>query len=170
MNRDRQWTKGLILNGLITLLLMIMIFGFSAGTADESSVLSLKVTEWLMGLIYPEYSALSADQQYGVFSMLHMLVRKLAHFGEYALLGAALRQFLWTFPLRWPGTAAWIMATLYAVLDEWHQTFVSGRSGQLRDICIDSAGALAGVFLAAAATALIMEKLRKRPKEDTKSA
>ena len=87
-----------------------------------------------------------------------------------ALLGAALRQFLWTFPLRWPGTAAWIMATLYAVLDEWHQTFVSGRSGQLRDICIDSAGALTGVFLAAAATALIMEELRKRPEKDAKSA
>lgn len=170
MNRDRQWTKGLILNGLITLLLMIMIFGFSAGTGDESSTLSLKVTEWLMRLIYPEYYALNAGRQYGAFALLHMLVRKLAHFGEYALLGAALRQFLWTFPLRWPGTAAWIMATLYAVLDEWHQTFVSGRSGQLRDICIDSAGALAGVFLAAAATVLIMEKLRKRPKEDTKSA
>ena len=170
MNRDRQWTKSLILNGLITLLLMIMIFGFSAGTGDESSALSLKVTEWLMRLIYPEYYTLNAGRQSGAFALLHLLVRKLAHFGEYALLGAALRQFLWTFPLRWPGAAAWTAATLYAVLDEWHQTFVSGRSGQLRDICIDSAGALTGVFLAAAATALIMEELRKRPEKDAKSA
>ena len=80
----------------------------------------------------------------------------------------ALRQFLRSFPIRWPGAAAWLAAALYAVLDEWHQTFVAGRSGQLRDICIDSAGALSGVFLAAAAAAVITEKQRKKAEEDAK--
>ena len=170
MNKDHQWTKGRILNGVIILALMLMIFGFSAGNGEESSSLSAKLTTWLMRLIYPEYDALSQGQRAGAFALLHLLVRKTAHFSEYALLGAALRQFLWTFPLRRPGAAAWLAATLYAALDEWHQTFVSGRSGQLWDICIDSAGALFGVFLAADAAAVIMEKLRKRPKENTKSA
>ena len=113
---------------------------------------------------------MSEGKRAGAFALLHLLVRKTAHFTEYALLGAALRQFLRTFPLRRPGAAAWLAATLYAVLDEWHQPFVAGRSGQLRDICIDSAGALSGVFLAAAAAAVIAEKLRKKQKEDTESA
>ena len=162
MNKDHQWTKGRILNGVIILALMLMIFGFSAGNGEESSSLSAKLTTWLMRLIYPEYDALSQGQRAGAFALLHLLVRKAAHFSEYALLGAALRQFLWTFPLRRPGAAAWLAATLYAALDEWHQTFVSGRSGQLRDICIDSAGALFGILVAASITAVVLSRARYR--------
>ena len=162
MNRKHQWTKGRIINGIIALLLMVMIFMFSAGTGDESSELSRKVTEWLMRLIYPEYAQMGSGQQAGAFALLHFIVRKLAHFSEYALLGAALRQFLWTFPLKFPGLPAWLAATLYAVLDEWHQTFVSGRAGQLRDICIDSAGALFGILVAAAITAVVLSRARYR--------
>lgn len=39
----------------------------------------------------------------------------------------------------------WIIAALYAASDEIHQLFVPGRSGQLSDVILDSAGALAGV-------------------------
>ena len=118
--------------------------------------------QYLMRWIYPEYSTMGSGAQAGAFALLHFLVRKLAHFSEYALLGAALRQFLWTFPLKFPGVPAWLAATLYAVLDEWHQTFVAGRAGQLRDICIDSAGALFGVLVAAGVTAVVMSRVRQR--------
>lgn len=39
----------------------------------------------------------------------------------------------------------WFIAALYAASDEIHQLFVPGRSGQLSDVILDSAGALAGV-------------------------
>lgn len=39
----------------------------------------------------------------------------------------------------------WLIAALYAASDEIHQLFVPGRSGQLSDVILDSAGALAGV-------------------------
>ena len=130
INQKHQWTKGRILNGAIALLLMVMIFLFSAGNGDDSSELSTKVTEWLMGLIYPEYATLSAGKQAGAFALLHLLVRKAAHFGEFALLGAALRQFLWTFPIRWPGLPAWLAATLYAALDG------SARILEFQDVAI----------------------------------
>lgn len=39
------------------------------------------------------------------------------------------------------------IAVLYAAADEFHQRFVPGRSGQLRDVCIDGAGALLGVLM-----------------------
>ena len=162
MNQKHRWTKGRILNGVIALLLMAMIFMFSANTGDESSELSRKVTEHLMRWIFPEYSAMGGGAQAGAFALMHFLVRKLAHFSEYALLGAALRQFLWTFPLKFPGLPAWLAATVYAVLDEWHQTFVSGRAGQFRDICIDSAGALFGVLVAAGITAVVMSRVRQK--------
>ena len=39
----------------------------------------------------------------------------------------------------------WFIAALYAASDEIHQLFVPGRSGQLSDVILDSAGTLAGV-------------------------
>ncbi|UYJ41604.1 MAG: VanZ family protein [Lachnospiraceae bacterium] len=36
---------------------------------------------------------------------------------------------------------SWMIAVLYACTDEYHQLFVPGRSGQLRDVMIDAVGA-----------------------------
>ena len=43
---------------------------------------------------------------------------------------------------------AWVVGTLYAASDEIHQLFVPGRSGQLRDVLLDSDGVAAGILLA----------------------
>ncbi len=68
-----------------------------------------------------------------------LLLRKLAHVTEYAILAAllcrALRSVL-------PAVA---IASLYAVSDEVHQTFVEGRLGTPRDVAIDLVGILVGV-------------------------
>lgn len=40
-----------------------------------------------------------------------------------------------------------ILAALYASTDEFHQLFVPGRSGQFRDVLIDSCGAAAGTLI-----------------------
>jgi VanZ family protein len=82
-----------------------------------------------------------------------LLVVKGWHATEYAILvvvGAAMLR-------RWQrgraGKAiqsAFAFAILYAATDEWHQTFVPGRHGSLRDVLIDSMGALlAAVCLSA---------------------
>ena len=42
---------------------------------------------------------------------------------------------------------AWLAGTLYAMTDEIHQSFVPGRSCELRDMGIDSCGVLAGVLV-----------------------
>lgn len=68
-------------------------------------------------------------------------VRKLAHLGEYAVLGALAGRAAGR-PL--PALA---LGAAYAATDEWHQTFVPGRSGQAADVLLDSAGAAAGAWL-----------------------
>lgn len=90
--------------------------------------------------------------------LMSMVLRKSAHFGIYAVLGgflvlAASRYYLnvwatvnmWT-PLR-KLFVPWTVAVLYAISDEFHQSFVFGRSGELRDVLIDGAGALLGILL-----------------------
>ncbi len=66
------------------------------------------------------------------------VLRKLAHAVEYGLLF-----LLWLRALRWSGRAAWWaagIAILYAISDEFHQSFVEGRHGSPWDVAIDVAG------------------------------
>jgi len=77
-----------------------------------------------------------------------LLLRKLAHATEYAILGLLLLRAL---------GRAWLalgLGVLYAGSDELHQHFVSGRHGSPIDVAIDAAGVLIGVFLVRRALAL----------------
>jgi VanZ family protein len=69
------------------------------------------------------------------------LLRKLAHAGEYAVLGALL--------LRATGRVgiAFALGLLYAMSDELHQSYVPGRLGSPVDVAIDAAGLACGVVL-----------------------
>jgi len=68
-----------------------------------------------------------------------LVLRKLAHAAEYALLAALLLRAL---ARPW---LAFLFALAYAVSDEFHQHFVRGRSGTPRDVAVDAAGALIGL-------------------------
>ena len=70
-----------------------------------------------------------------------LVLRKLAHAAEYAVLGALLAR-----ALRSPGVAV-AAGVLYAVSDEVHQAFVPGRLGSPIDVAIDAVGVVAGVVL-----------------------
>ena len=70
-----------------------------------------------------------------------LILRKLAHTGEYALLAALLLRAL---ARPWPALA---IAVAYAASDELHQHFVRGRVGSPRDIAIDAAGAAIGLIV-----------------------
>ena len=70
-----------------------------------------------------------------------LLLRKIAHAAEYAVLGALLAR-----ALPRPGLAV-AFGVLYAVSDEAHQAFVPGRLGSPIDVAIDAVGVVAGVVL-----------------------
>ena len=101
----------------------------------------------LMGVIFV-LSSLPADpEQHGV---LYVLSRKVAHFCEYALLAALWWRALRTrVPHRRALVLGFVIAVLYAVSDEFHQTFESGRNGSPIDVGIDAAGALTALCLIA---------------------
>ena len=77
-----------------------------------------------------------------------VLVRKAAHFTEYAVLGF----FMGLQWVRRDGRSRfWLpegLCLAAACVDEGIQLFVSGRAGQLRDVCIDLCGATLGVLVA----------------------
>ncbi len=137
---------------ILTLLIMTFIFLQSALPADLSSTESGVIVEWILRTFG---SLIPLDEETLVF-----VVRKGAHFMEYLILGG----FLLLAVKEWMPPAdiangkethagrklilpAWVLGTLYAVSDEVHQYFVPGRSCELRDIVIDSCGALTGAVL-----------------------
>jgi VanZ family protein len=69
-----------------------------------------------------------------------LVLRKLAHTAEYAVLGALLFRAL---RRPWP---AIVVGALYATSDEVHQHFVQGRHGAWYDVLIDSVGVTIGVL------------------------
>ncbi len=70
-----------------------------------------------------------------------LVLRKIAHACEFALLGALLLRALRD------ERAALLAGVAYATSDEVHQLFVAGRVGSPRDVFIDSLGVAAGVLL-----------------------
>jgi len=84
------------------------------------------------------------------FASWHFLFRKTGHFVGYFILSVLLfRSWRATFPRltmqwRFPWAAvALFSASLVAVLDEWHQSFLPSRTGTVSDVVLDSAAALA---------------------------
>jgi VanZ family protein len=75
-------------------------------------------------------------------------IKKTAHFFEYGLLALAFYHSLkgpWRICQPTIAQKAWVLATLYAVTDEFHQWFIPTRTATPRDVVIDSIGAAAGL-------------------------
>ena len=149
----KSWIKknGLWLSALLVIAVMVMIYCFSAQTGTQSGALSGKVTRWVLNLVLPEFENFSPEKQTHLCSTVGLIIRKLAHFSEYALLGFSLilhvHQVQKRTKVALPWLWAWGIGTLYAATDEFHQGFVAGRGPSIVDVGIDSAGVIAGVLL-----------------------
>jgi hypothetical protein len=71
-----------------------------------------------------------------------LVLRKVAHAAEFAVLGVLLLR-----AVQRP-TLAFLLASAYAVSDEIHQTFVPGRLGSPLDVLIDMSGVAVGIAVA----------------------
>jgi VanZ family protein len=97
------------------------------------------IIEPLLRLLMPSISAEKAD-------MIHGIIRKLGHVAEYFILGILLfrafrsdsRELL---ILRW-SVSSLLVVVIYAVSDEFHQSFISTRTASLVDIGIDTLGGI----------------------------
>ncbi len=141
---------------MLLLLWMGVIFYFSAQVQSDSASSSNLVTD----LLYRLYAALSRApvSREGFVALFAQPVRKLAHFGEFLILGVLARlnaeEHLKKDRLKW----SCLFSVAYAFSDEFHQYFVQGRYCSLKDVAIDSLGAVTGIFLCH----LIMKGCQKR--------
>jgi len=142
---------------LIVLCWLAMIFLLSNQPADHSNQLSQGVTEKVIGSIES-----LTDHQLDREQWNHW-IRKNAHFFIYCILGILLMITLTAYKIRlWRAVMfSFGISVVYAISDEVHQLFVSGRGAQVQDVFIDSAGAALGIALFALVYSLIYSS-RKR--------
>jgi VanZ family protein len=97
----------------------------------------LPVLLWA-GLIFGLSSIPSLGTGLGTWDLI---LRKLAHITEYAVLAVLLARVV-------SARLALGLALLYAIADEFHQTFVRGRHGSPVDVAVDLVGIVAGLLVA----------------------
>lgn len=109
-------------------------------------------SDWFSGrhtgaILLPALRLLLPGASEATVHLAHGLVRKAAHFTEYAVLAVLLVRALQPAG-RLRARAAVLAVVLGALLagaDELHQAFVPSRTAALRDVLVDVAGVAAGV-------------------------
>jgi VanZ family protein len=123
---------------LPVLIWMAVIFGASAD--PQSHERSRHIFRPILLWLFPHMS----DQD---FEKIHLVLRKCCHLTEYAILGLLVFRALSHSktnlpPWSWPRVGgALLIVFLYAATDEYHQSFVPGRTALFSDVCIDTGGA-----------------------------
>lgn len=79
--------------------------------------------------------------------VLSFIIRKLAHFTEYLILGFLTINMLDKNDISKKYLLSILICIIYATSDEIHQIFVPGRTCQIKDILIDSIGSITGIYL-----------------------
>lgn len=121
---------------------MVLIFYLSHQPATKSNDLSTGLTE----VIVKTVEKFAPNTKLDIRKFNHK-VRKNAHFIAYLVLGVFTVNALRRSGIHGHRSLAIALGIciLYAVSDEVHQLFIIGRSGEVRDVLIDSAGACVGI-------------------------
>jgi len=131
---------------LVVWLVFISVASSDSFSANNTSRIIGPLVLWLFPNTTPE-----------TLAVVHFIVRKIAHFTEYAILAYLAARALRTSPRpalanRW-FLAAFALVIVYALLDEYHQTFVPSRTASIYDSFIDMTGGL---------VTLLVLRLRRR--------
>lgn len=164
-NAEEKESKGIPFTVRIILFvawiaLMVVIVWFSHQTAEVSSEQSLEIGKLLCSLLVDGYNNLSEFTQLEKAMLIDKLVRKSAHFSEYALLGVLtlnashLLIGSYLYRKRKPAIkiivyilSALVWCFLFACTDEVHQYFIPGRYCSFLDVMLDTCGSLTGIML-----------------------
>lgn len=131
---------------LLVFIWMILIFSFSNQNGDDSQGLSDQVITGVADLITDiDVDSPSMD---AIVDKYSFIVRKLAHFFVYFILGLLIMNALYIWGIRrYTTIIAASLVILYAITDEVHQFYVGGRSSQISDVLLDSSAGMLAIYL-----------------------
>ena len=124
---------------LALLVWMGVIFYFSHQSGDTSMQLSDGILDSFKSLF----------QNFLDYHTLSYIVRKIAHFTEYFILGLLIYHLVKQYRVISKTEIIWMIlfCVIYAMSDEFHQVFIGGRSPKVFDVIIDSLGSSLSILL-----------------------
>ena len=126
---------------------MIVIFSFSSADANKSTGTSDKVITTMFEIKDKITNNETPNNEKEIIvKNSSFYIRKLAHITEYLILGFLMFNLLNQYSVTNIYYAIGL-SILYSCTDEFHQLFISGRSGSIRDVLIDTIGILIGTYL-----------------------
>lgn len=128
--------KRLVLAWTLLILWMLFIFILSS----FNGVMSSNQSGSIATLIYNIFDISDTEK-------VSFIIRKCAHVSEFFILGLLVINLISKYNVKYSYFIAFIICTLYASSDEFHQIFVPGRSGQVTDVLIDLIGIILGLIL-----------------------
>ena len=163
-----------ILRILLTLacaLTFAWIFSNSLKTGTESSSQSLAVTNAVQDtaqVIAPSSSIATATG--ADYDKLHSIIRSIAHFSEFALLGALLIACYFSYTRdKSLCVLPFGLIVLTPIIDECLQISTGGRGAEMKDILLDTAGGFLGALVGLIAVGLVWLIVKKhRAKRERK--
>ena len=135
-----------ILFAVLIIINCIVIFNFSAQDSEKSSETSGVIVDRVVNTISSVNKKVKKETLRDVVSFY---TRKTAHFSIYALLGIWLINEANTFDIskKRKVLISVIFGLLYAMSDEFHQSFVGERSPEINDVFIDTLGFVFGIMV-----------------------
>lgn len=131
---------------ILTIIWMIIIFLFSNQPASESSNSSSSLIKNTIVRIYKLFNSnASEDDVAKIVKKYDYPVRKTAHFLEYLILGVLVFFTMRAYNVK-NIYIILIICFIYACTDEFHQLFIEGRNGNIKDVLIDTLGSFTGIL------------------------
>ncbi len=152
-NQKRFVYLGLVIIWCFT----IFMFSHQPGekTKETSDIISGPINENIGG-----------GRDWGIF------IRKGAHLFEYTLLAFLVMLLVSTssLQLKYQIPFTFLFCVLYAISDEWHQTFIPGRYGNFTDVLIDAGGCIIGILIYLLIYQIKQKRLRSTINHETNSS
>lgn len=137
-----------IISAIFIIVWMIFVFVFSSQDGDESSHTSRGTVDKIVSSVVSRTKVPESKKQ-EIIDWANPIVRKVAHYTEYAIGGILIINFITLFKIGENRAIIYsvVSGMFYAITDEIHQLFVLGRSSQVVDVFIDSLGVATGVVV-----------------------
>lgn len=121
---------------ILVLIWMIIIFIMSSFNAEDSANQSNFIVNIIANIL-----------NINNIELLNLIIRKLAHFTEYLILGVLVINMFTKNNAKKYYLLSILLCIIYAISDEIHQFIIPGRACQIKDILIDSIGSITGIYL-----------------------
>ena len=136
---------------LVVVIMIVYHYGAISMFSGNDAELSTKKSDVIVQKVVEVIDVVSKkDVTPKTYNNVEFFVRKLAHFANFFILGflfSLLAVLIDGGKIKQTILPAMICGLIGALIDEGHQLFVSGRSGEMRDVCIDFLGVVSSCFL-----------------------